>query len=159
MVQASCFFADDRLWLGTWKNVNLMLWRGHVTPQHLDKMRDYYANLSKVTPKWHALSIISSDRLPKIGPTERERIRELSVMSLPHLLSMAQVVEGTGRWAAAVRALLLGVNTMSKAPSSVFSLEQAACEWMAKRGLEDPHGLAEAVAETRREWAKVQPAA
>lgn len=152
MVHPTCFFADDRLWLGTWNNVNLMVWRNSVLPHHLDKLRDYYVQLAKTTPRWHSLSIMSGDNLPKIGPSERERIRELVALSAPHLISSAQVVEGKGLWAAAVRALMLGINGLSRAPSSVFGNAESACEWMAKRERADPYGLCDAVLDVRRHW-------
>jgi len=148
-------YSDPGFWVGSWRNVAIQLWGGETTVARLDKCGDCHRRVLRRYPnKLVTFAVIMPSVPPMLGEAERKRIRQLSDEQRHQTIAAVQVVEGTGFWASAVRAVLTGLSMFSVTKNKVFDAVPEAAFWLASAGVVEAkqQEVAAALMEARRSF-------
>jgi hypothetical protein len=148
--------SEPGFWIGHFKNVSLQVWGGDVTVGRIDRCGDCNrAVLRNHADRLVTVAVILQTANPRVGSAERERVNRLADEQRSFTLASVQIVDGTGFWASTVRAVLTGLNLMSKAQQRVFDADVPAARWLvdAKHVDVPAPTLVGALAEARRLYA------
>ena len=123
--------------LATWHNVFICV-SDRATMKRLADIRRFEARLVAASPKGIGVASVVVEPGALWGTMtseERAEAADLARTFAPHMLGLAHIVLGGGFFAATVRAVISGVQLVSrtKAPSSVFRAIPPGAEWLAER--------------------------
>jgi hypothetical protein len=128
--------ADGGFWVGAWKNVAIQLWAGETTVVRLDRCADCHRRVLRAYPnKLVTFAVIMPGVPPRLGDAERKRIKAMSDEQESATVAAVQVVEGSGFWASAVRAVLIGLGMFTVTRNKVFQTIPDAVHWVMATGM------------------------
>jgi hypothetical protein len=150
------FASEPGFLLARWKNLSLQLWGAEVSASRLDRCGELNDLVLSTHPdRLVTVAVALPSASPRLGSVERAKIGELSRRQRGKTLAAVQIVDGTGFWASAVRAMLVGLNMMSETSQRVFADDARAAEWVARSGFVDASSrdVLDALADARRAYA------
>jgi hypothetical protein len=125
------FASEPGFWTGHWRNVGLQIWGGEVTVPRIDRCGECNLMVLQTHPqRLVTVAIILSTAKPRVGSAERKRVASLADEQRGTTLAAVQIVDGNGFWAAAVRAVLTGLNFVGKTQHHVFDADAPAAHWL-----------------------------
>ncbi len=123
--------SEPGFWVGSWRNVAIQIWGSETTVARLDQCSDCHRRVLLRHPgKLVTFAIIMPGVPPRLGDGERKRIRQMSEEQRSSTVAAVQVVEGSGFWASAVRAVLTGLGMFSVTRNKVFDGVADAVAWV-----------------------------
>ncbi len=130
----ACVYGDEHCWLGTWKNVVISIWTGHVTAERIERSFRCTRNVLADYPDGlGSFVVVAQGAVPRVGAAEREKYAEFSRTYGPRVRGNAQVLEGSGFVLVTLRAVLAGVSLLARAPTKTFDRMAPAAEWLTPR--------------------------
>jgi hypothetical protein len=156
-------YSDEGVWMGSAGNVVLAIWGPDPTVQRIKESAESQRIVLKEHGSLISFSLIPqlSSRMPKLGADERAAIKDIVNEFGAHSKASANVVEGTGFWMSAARAILTGVALLGRSPSKTFGAVAPAAEWLCETGYVSLAGgsaaLAAAMEEARATWMQQFP--
>lgn len=133
-VEPSLRFTNASCWLGSWRNVSLQFWAGHVTMheiEHASRLTD--TMIGRFAEGIVSFAVIQTNALPKLGDAERAQIGKITKSLEGRLRANVQVVEGVGFGGSAVRAMLAGINLFNPNRGKIFEDVGTAARWLSSQ--------------------------
>ncbi|MCX4242588.1 hypothetical protein [Paraliomyxa miuraensis] len=158
-MSAKVVFEDDALQLATWSRVFINRWRTAATKRRLTILRRHQLELiDSVDDRRIAVITILEDETGLLPPADaRKEAEEIARITRDAVMLQAQIVEGRGFVAAALRAVLAGVALAARAPHpiKVFGTLEDGLPWIQqqlRRGgyHDDARGVSEVLIGLRR---------
>jgi hypothetical protein len=145
-MEAERVYADDLVWLGTWRNVAIEIYGNDVK---LPQLKQATASTNRLGAKYpdgiYTVSILKPDRIPRFGAEERAWVKDWQAKAKVLPKACAQVMIVQGLLGSAVRAILTGVNLFNRNEVKVFSAVTDGCIWLGQRGTFPGDELGQAV--------------
>jgi hypothetical protein len=151
-------FSNASCWLGSWRNVSLQFWSGHVTMTEIDQAGRLTDTLVARCPEGLvSFAVIQTNALPKLGEAERTKIGKINKSLVGRLRANVQVVEGAGFAGSGVRAILAGINLLNPNRGKIFEDVASAARWLTQPPLAIEGDLLIAAVESARAgWARAR---
>jgi hypothetical protein len=159
MRKARLLLADEKVLVGSFSNICVVVWRGVPTLDAIERVGASYTRMRGEFPTGFAPIVIVEDGVGLPEEPVRQKMADLMDRQGKSILSMAGVQEASGFRGSAIRSVLTAINLLSTAtyPRKFFASVEQAVLWVLPYAnpsstlpLSTPQ-VVESIAELRRE--------
>lgn len=123
--------------IAIWQNVLFQLWRGHLSVEPLQKTVQASFAIAEHFPGGVVPFSIIEENTAMPTSEVRGQANECWKQTRSNVRAVATVVEGSGFWVSAARAVITGITMVERgtAPQKAFSTTEDAIGWLERRHL------------------------